>query len=91
VINFIRQGLSKVREEGMKDYTVSKEYLEKVVDLCSRTLVGKVMKRFELFSDQEVLKKDIKELIYENYRSLKELIESFNSGIKFKTKPRENR
>jgi len=73
----------------MKNYTVSKEYLDKVIDLCSRTLVGKVMKRFELFTDREILKKGIKELIYENYRDLKALLESFSFGVKFISKDKE--
>lgn len=68
----------------MEKYTVSKKYVEQAIDVCSRTLVGKVMKRFELFTDKQVLKKEIKELIYENYRSFKELIEAYNFGIEFK-------
>lgn len=69
----------------MEEYRISQEYLDKVVDACSRSLVGKIMKRFEIFDKKDDVKKSIKELIYENYRELKTLIESFSLGIKFKS------
>lgn len=72
----------------MKKYTVSEKYLDDLIDKASRNLVGKVMKRFEILSNQEDIKKEVKELIYENYRIFKELIESFSCGVEFKPKPR---
>jgi hypothetical protein len=70
----------------METYNVSQEYLDKAIDVSSKNLVGIVMKRFELFDDKEIIKKEVKELIYENYRNLKGLIISFSSGVKFITK-----
>jgi hypothetical protein len=73
----------------MEEYRVSEEYLNKIMEKWSRVLVGQVMKRFEILDDKQAIKVSVKELIYENTRVLKELIESFDSGIKFITKPQQ--
>ncbi len=72
-----------------KEYKVSEKFLDDAIDKASRTLVGMVMKRFEIFDNKEDIKKSIKELIYENYRVLKDLIKSFSFGVKFKIKPKD--
>lgn len=69
-----------------KEYRISEKYLDDALDKASRTLVGKVMKRFEILDNNEEIKKVIKELIYENYRVLKAIIKSFSTGVKFITK-----
>jgi hypothetical protein len=71
----------------MKEYKVSEEFLDRVMKKWSRVLVGQTMKRFEIFDDKKAIKASIKELIYEHTRNLKGLIESFDLGIKFITKP----
>jgi len=71
----------------MKEYKVSEKYLDELLDKGSKSLVGKIMKRFEIFDDKKIIKKAIKELVYENYRVLKELIKSFSSGVKFISRP----
>lgn len=73
----------------MEEYRVSEEYLNKVMDKWSRIVVGQIMKRFEILDDKQAIKVSVKELIYENTRVLKELIESFDSGIKFITRPNQ--
>jgi hypothetical protein len=73
----------------MEEYRVSEEYLNKIMEKWSRILVGLVMKRFEILDDKKAIKSDVKELIYENTRILKELIESFDLGIRFISKPNE--
>lgn len=73
----------------MEEYRISQEYLDKVIDSCSRKLVGKTMKRFEIFDKKEDIKKAIKELIYESCREIKTLIESFSSGIRFISRPKK--
>ena len=73
----------------MENYTVSKEYLDRVIDSSARSLVGKAMKRFEIIEDKEEIKKAIKEVIYENYRELKELVKAFSYGVKFKPTPKQ--
>lgn len=75
----------------MEEYRVSEEYLNKIMEKWSRVLVGQVMKRFEILDDKQAIKASVKELIYENTRVLKELIESFDLGIKFITKPNEQK
>jgi len=57
------------------------KFLNSVIDSCSRTTVGKILKRIDLFKDEETLKKEVKELIYEEYRSLKALLEAHSNGL----------
>jgi len=73
----------------MEEFRVSSEHLDNIINGCSRSLVGKVMKRFEIFEDKEDIKKSIKELIYENYREVKALIESFSQGVRFIAPPKD--
>jgi len=73
----------------MDDLTISKEYLKQVEDLCSRSLVGKICKRFEIIDDKDILKKEVKELIYEGFRGFKELVEAYSTGVKFISKPKD--
>lgn len=68
-----------------KYYTITEEFVEKVFNHASKALVGKIMKRFELFDDKNAIKKAVKELIYENYRDVKTLLKSFSYGVKFIT------
>ena len=72
----------------MEEYRITEKFLDEAIDKASRALVGMVMKRFEIFDDNDDIKKSIKELIYENYRVLKDLIKSFSFGVKFKTIPK---
>lgn len=44
------------------------------------------MKRFEIHNNPETIKKEVKELIYENFRVFKELVEKFTLGINFANK-----
>lgn len=69
----------------MKELRISEEFLDQILNQQAKTLVGVAMKRFELTSDTTLLKNEMKELIYENYRSLKTLLKSFNCGVKFIT------
>ena len=62
---------------------VSEEYLDQVTKDWGKALVGKIMKRFEILDDKNAIKKDVKELIYENLRDLKTNIKAFNWGVKF--------
>ena len=69
---------------------ISKEFLEKTLNNNARFLVGIIMKRFETFADANVVKKSVKELIYESSRTLKSTLESFSSGVKFTAKPKDD-
>ena len=65
----------------MATILLTNDFLDRVIGDTSRSTVGKILKRVDLFSDKEVLKKDIKELIYEEYRGLKSLLEAHSDGL----------
>jgi len=71
------------------DFVVSESFVDEAVSRSSKALVGMVMKRFELCDNKETIKKEVKELIYENYRELKENLKSFNCGVRFYTRPKQ--
>lgn len=78
--------------EKKESFTVTEKYLDDVTSQSARALVGKIMKRFEILEDKDAIKKDIKELVYENSRELKALIRAFSYGVKFVSpKPNKNR
>lgn len=56
-------------------------YLSQVFSKESAKLVGKVCKRFEILEDKEALKKEIKELIYENFREITDIFDSYAKGL----------
>lgn len=72
----------------MDTFVLTKEYLETVINNHSRSLVGMLAKRVEVLEKNNSLKpqlyKDLaKELVYENFRSFKSVIEAFSYGVKF--------
>lgn len=75
----------------MNKYEISEQHLKDLMDKSSRTLVGKIMKRFEILKDNNAIKSTIKELVYENHRVLQELIKSFSTGVKFVTTPKKQK
>jgi len=65
----------------MNSIQLTTEFFNNTIDITSRTTVGKILKRIDIFDDKEVLKKDVRELIYEEYRALKALFEAHSNGI----------
>jgi len=74
--------------------SLKETYLKELIDYCSSSLVGKVMKRFEVLDDtdpkkrdnreawfRQVIKREAKELIYEEFRQLRDLIIAHNKGL----------
>ena len=57
------------------------KFLNDTIDSCSRATVGKILKRVDIFEDKDILKKEIKELIYEEYRAVKALLEAHSDGM----------
>ena len=53
---------------------LSEEVLNTIIDQEARKAVGIIMKRYEFIQDKEVLKKEIKEIIYESFRNLRDMI-----------------
>ena len=60
---------------------LSKSDLIKILSEASRASVGRLMKRFELHLDREILKSEVKETIYESYRDLRVQLECYSKGI----------
>jgi hypothetical protein len=50
----------------------------------SKKLVGKLMKRFELSDDKEIIKKECKELIYESFRDINDSLINGKMLFEFK-------
>jgi hypothetical protein len=57
------------------------DYLDEIINFSSSRLVGKIMKRFDILDDRELLRRELKELVYEEYRSMKEIFKSYGDGI----------
>lgn len=64
---------------------ISEAYLDQALKNTASSLVGEVMKRFEILENKEDIKSDTKELIYEKFRELKSVLKAFNYGVKFIT------
>ena len=62
---------------------ISESYLDQIIKSSAVSLVGEVMKRFEILDDKEAIKAEAKELIYEKFRELKSHVKAFNQGVKF--------
>jgi len=65
-----------------KNLTIPFSALEDLLDFFSRRLVGRVCKRIEISPNQEILKSQAKEIIYEQTRDLLDLIVALNYGMK---------
>jgi hypothetical protein len=53
---------------------ITEEALNFIIDQEARKTVGIVLKRYELIEDKTVLKKEIKEVLYEAFRNLRDMI-----------------
>jgi uncharacterized protein with HEPN domain len=60
---------------------ITPEYLEELINFESSKLVGKAMKRFEILGERDSIKKELKELIYESFRDIRDLIIAHNKGL----------
>jgi hypothetical protein len=73
---------------------LEEEYFKELTDYVGRSLCGKILKRFEILEEKDKIKAEVKELIYEEIRQLRDLIYAHNRGLQitqfdFK-KPRED-
>ena len=57
------------------------KYVIELLNYQGRSLSGKVMKRFEIIDDKKVLKNEVKELIYEELRNLRDLLVAGGTGL----------
>ena len=61
--------------------TLLLNYLDEILTFSSQKLVGKVCKRIEIIDNLEILKRELKELIYEEYRDLRDIFAAYNKGL----------
>lgn len=73
-----------------KSITISERYLKECLDYTGSSLVGKLLKRFEILEDKNLIKQEAKELIYEQIRQLRDVLFAYEKGREltiFKFKP----
>jgi len=88
--------MDKFSEFNPKNLVIPTESFEDLLKFHSAKTVGKILKRMEITDNKEVMKSQIKELIYEQYRDLTDLILALNYGLEmsafiFKSKEKENK
>ncbi len=68
-----------------KELTIDMDYLQELLNYTSSSAVGKIMKRFEILGDNhKAIKLSTKELVYESFRELRDLIIAHNKGRNIK-------
>ncbi len=60
------------------------EFLKELLNYESKNLVGKICKRFEIIENKDVLKSTVKELVYEEFRHLRDLLIAGGRGLEQK-------
>jgi len=64
-----------------KEFTISEAYLRELLDYVGSSTVGKIMKRHEILGGNGMaVKLATKELIYEGFRELRDLIIAHDKG-----------
>jgi len=66
--------------------TIDLDLLKILLDQESKRLVGKVMKRFDLSEDKNIIKSQVKEILYEEMRDLHTFFINGKLLIDFKEK-----
>ena len=56
-------------------------YLDTIFTKEFAKFVGKLLKRVEILDDKEYLKKEIKELIYESSREMRDIFLAYSAGL----------
>jgi len=73
-------------------YNISEEFIKNICKTQKFSLIGKIMKRFEvLFANKtlndsqrkDLMRSLLKELIHENYRDLEQQIDCYSKGLKY--------
>ena len=68
-------------EDKSKVLHITEDYLNQLISYTGKSLVGKILKRFEILDDKDAIKKAAKELVYEEYRQLRDLIIAYDKGL----------
>lgn len=66
--------------EPKKELKINMDHLDELIRMSSITTVGEVMKRFESIEDKTILKGQVKELLYEQFRNFKILLVAYGLG-----------
>lgn len=53
---------------------LTEETLNQIIEQEARKTVGIALKRFELIEEKETLKKELKEVIYEAFRNVRDMV-----------------
>lgn len=67
-----------------KDLFIKEDYLNELITYIGSSLVGKILKRFEILEDKNAIKVNVKELIYEELRHFRDLVLAHNRGFDIK-------
>jgi len=62
-------------------FQIEEDYLKELLDYAGKALVGKILKRFEIIDNRDIIKTDTKELVYEEFRQLRDLVIAHNRGL----------
>lgn len=63
---------------------ITEELLNQIIDRESKKYVGIILRRYEIIADRETLKKETKELIYEAYRNIRDILLTCKEAIRLK-------
>lgn len=66
---------------GKEILRIDSDYLKELLDYTGKSLVGKLLKRFEILDNKDTIKAEAKELIYEEIRQLRDLVYAHNRGL----------
>jgi hypothetical protein len=64
---------------------ITEEYLDQLFDELGARVVGKLLGKIELYSDNDKLKQIAKSTVYEGFRDIKYLIIAYNKGVELST------
>ena len=64
----------------MEEYKLSAEYVDQLIKSFGAGLVGKIMKRMEISSNLPEIKQQIKNLVHEEMRTFKQLLDAHAAG-----------
>ena len=67
--------------ENNKDIILTEDYLKEIIDYTSSCLVGKICKRFEIVANRDILKSEVKELVYEEFRKFRDILKAYKYGL----------
>ena len=65
-----------------KEVKINLDYLNEIIDYIGRSLVGKILKRHEIFGENiSAIKSATKELVYEELRHMKDVLIAHDKGL----------